>query len=82
MVMAINSKEKSKYWLSLRRAMMQSVPGAIATGSRFTVRSSLVSQYPVAIAPGTDLILKLGHYLEAGVGSPTVREGKERQLSS
>jgi hypothetical protein len=57
MVLAINSKEKSRYCLSLRpSAVMQSVPGAVATGSRFTGRSSLVSQYPVAIAPGTDLI--------------------------
>jgi hypothetical protein len=70
MVLAINSKEKSRYCPSLRpSAVMQSVPGADrgpragsprgvvdATGSRFTGRSSLVSQHPVAIAPGTDLI--------------------------
>ena len=57
MVLAINGKEKSGYRLSLRPiAVMQSVPGAIATGSRFAGTSSLVSQYPVATAPGTDII--------------------------
>src|SRR5260370_40439842 len=42
---------------------MRSVPGAVATGSRFTGRSSLVSQYPVATAPGTDLVTALGRKL-------------------
>src|SRR5258706_11106451 len=35
--------------------MMQSVPGAVATGSQFKGQSSLPSTNPVATAPGTDL---------------------------
>ena len=41
---------------------MESVPGAVATGSQLLQESSLIGCYPVATAPGTDLILKLRHY--------------------
>ena len=41
---------------------MESVPGAIATGSQLIARIEICEDgYPVATAPGTDLILKLGH---------------------
>ena len=41
---------------------MESVPGAVATGSQLTHDPGSQSRDPVATAPGTDLILKLGHY--------------------
>ena len=38
---------------------MESVPGAIATGLLRTARIEMgVNCYPVAIAPGTDLVLE------------------------
>ena len=39
---------------------MESVPGAVATWSQLIAR--IENGYPVATAPGTDLILKLGHH--------------------
>src|SRR6266853_6990413 len=41
--------------------MMQSVPGAVATGYQFTGGSNLPDQDPVATAPGTDLITPATH---------------------
>src|SRR5438445_988765 len=41
---------------------MESVPGAVATGSQLTHDPGSRSRNPVATAPGTDLILKLRHY--------------------
>ena len=38
---------------------MESVPGAVATGSQLIARIELRGFYPVATAPGTDLTLKL-----------------------
>src|SRR2546429_9411281 len=42
-----------------RSHVMESVPGAVATGSQLIARSTLPGCDPVATAPGTDLILKL-----------------------
>ncbi|MDX6499197.1 MAG: hypothetical protein QOG23_2457 [Blastocatellia bacterium] len=42
---------------------MESVPGAVATGSQLAHDPGSRSRDPVATAPGTDLILKLRHYL-------------------
>jgi hypothetical protein len=41
---------------------MESVPGAVATGSQLAHDPGSRSHDPVATAPGTDLILKLRHY--------------------
>ena len=41
---------------------MESVPGAVATGSQLVGRIDCEDVYPVATAPGTDLILKLRNY--------------------
>jgi hypothetical protein len=41
---------------------MESVPGAVATGSQLTHDPGSRSRDPVATAPGTDLILKLRHH--------------------
>src|SRR5882724_8657032 len=38
---------------------MESVPGAVATESQLIARIEFARSYPVATAPGTDLILKL-----------------------
>ncbi|MDX6290146.1 MAG: hypothetical protein QOH42_1945 [Blastocatellia bacterium] len=42
---------------------MESVPGAVAPGSQLAHDPGSRSRDPVATAPGTDLILKLRHYL-------------------
>jgi len=43
---------------------MESVPGAVATGSRADNKIELAREsYPVATAPGTDLIINLGPIL-------------------
>jgi hypothetical protein len=44
---------------------MESVPGAVATGSQLAHDPGSRSRDPVATAPGTDLILKLRHYRSA-----------------
>jgi hypothetical protein len=41
---------------------MESVPGAVATGSQLAHDPGSRSRDPVATAPGTDLILKFRHY--------------------
>jgi hypothetical protein len=41
---------------------MESVPGAVATGSQLIDDRGSRARDPVATAPGTDLILKLAHY--------------------
>jgi hypothetical protein len=47
---------------------MESVPGAVATGSQLAHDPGSRSRDPVATAPGTDLILKLRHYPPAVAG--------------
>jgi len=42
--------------------VMESVPGAVATGSQPSENIVCQDVYPVATAPGTDVILKLRHY--------------------
>jgi hypothetical protein len=45
---------------------MESVPEAVATGSRDRDPGSWLSSDPVATAPGTDLVLKLRNYRRGG----------------
>ena len=50
---------------------MQSVPGAVATGSQLIARIEIAGMvYPVAIAPGTDLIPSVwSHEVEISSGA-------------
>ena len=45
---------------------MKSVPGAIATGSKPSIRARWLSANPVAIAPGTDCIMLSRAAVEGG----------------
>jgi len=53
--------------MSIERAVVRSVRGAVATRSQRSQRASSHSSDPVAIAPGTDLIMVLERSVEADI---------------